>query len=213
MIPEPTPTMWLLRLAIVAAVWLGAHQLLRRMDIFGGTKLTWPARWRAERAETVGDGPFRAVDVVQWHRTRDAGIPWIASFAQLPGFGLSLMWSLAVVLSLGDLSAASRGEREWALVLSSTALCVLRALLAWATLGAVLERSARYVWGAGAVAFALDAALRLWPLPCSDKRADDILMATLGLATTALMVVTFAVANRLPAGEREDDPAAQPPLN
>lgn len=199
---------------VAALVALGLDAFARRTGMYQPTAETWPALWRG-RAQTrdEADGPYRAVDHVAWELVRAAGVPRCVSATSLPVFALALLWSLATILALGDVISATHRGHTLSFALSSLALCVTRAALAWSCFGAALERWRRTMVLCSLVALALDVALALVALPCSDHRADDVRMAQHGAVAQGAALVAFLWATRRRAGVIDVDPHAQPPAN
>lgn len=204
---------------VVLALVLLFDTLARRFGAYGAAEVDWPAGWRAQQLPPVDPAsPYRAVDRVAWRAVTAAGIPRAVSVPLWVVLGLSLAWSLCAALALGDLADVLRGTRSLgralaSLALASLALCVARASVGWVVLGAALAQDrARFARGS-ALALALDAALYALPLPCSDKRADDVVVAAWGIAGHLALAIGFAASAWQRRGLEFIDPAARPRLN
>jgi hypothetical protein len=121
-----------------------------------------------------------------------AGIPRAASLLLLPAALLAALWSICIVLAIGDLPAAFGGNRPFGPALSSLALCVARAAGGWSSVGAVLGRQGRAYAAAAALTLGLDATLACVAIPCSDTRANDVTTALTGLLVHAPLTLGFA---------------------
>jgi hypothetical protein len=203
-----------LRALVLVLVALGVDALARRAGMYELTAERWPALWRGRaRPRDEADGPYRGVDHVAWELVRAAGVPRGVSATLLPVFAMALLWSIASILAMGDLVAFTHRGHTRAFSLASFALCVTRAALAWASVGATLERwrRATVLWSLAALA--LDVTLALVALPCSDHRADDVRMAQSGAVAQGVALVAFLWATRRRAGITDVDPQRQPPTN
>lgn len=199
---------------VALLVALGLDAFARRTGMYVLTAETWPALWRGRvRARDEADGPYRAVDHVAWELVRDAGVPRSVSATSLPVFALALMWSLATILALGDVISATHRGHTLSFALSSLALCVTRAALAWSCFGAALERRRRAMVLCSLAALALDVTLALVALPCSDHRAADVGMAQHGALAQGAALVALLWATRHREGVTDVDPHTQPPTN
>jgi len=182
-----TPVPMLLLAALVLAVDAGA----RRLGAYDRTDASWPAGWRAVPLDAQGpDGPYRANE--RWERVVAAGIPRATSLFVTPVLGLTLLWSFATVLALGDALEVMRGARALGPALASFFLCVTRAGIGFAVLGAAVGRATAHFAAWSAVALGLDLLLFTVPIPCSDHRSDDVSMAAFGLAAGLLLAGGFA---------------------
>lgn len=183
-----TPGVILLLGALTVAVDAGA----RRAGVYAGTEARWPAGWRAVRREPRPEAPYRAAEAVRWERVVVAGIPRATSLFVAPAVLVALMWSVAVVLALGDVPEVVRGARPWWTTLGSLVLCVARAGVGVATVGAAVGRATVPFAAWSAAAMGLDLLLYTVPIPCSDHRSDDVAMAAFGLIVAVLLAAGFA---------------------
>ncbi len=183
-----TPGVILLLGALTVAVDAGA----RRAGVYAGTEARWPAGWRAVRQETRPEAPYRAAEAVRWERVVPAGIPRATSLFVAPAVLVALMWSVAAVLALGDAPEVLRGARPWWTALASLVLCVTRAGVGVAAVGAAVGRAPVHFAAWSAAALGLDLLLYTFAIPCSDHRSDDVAMAAFGLAAGTLLAGGFA---------------------
>lgn len=179
---------------VVAGVFAGVDWLARRGNAYAGTEVDWPEAVRVRRGAVDGERPYRAAAPEDVLPAVPAGVPASVSAPALLVGGLTFLWSIAVVLGVGDLLRALAGRRALAFTLASLAWCAVRAAAGWAAVCAASFRAPRGFAVAAAVVAAMDAALALLPVPCSDVRADDVSMARAGLAVTIALALGFAVA-------------------
>jgi hypothetical protein len=185
-----SPTLLLAALA-VALVALDAG--LRRLGCYASTSQAWPAGWRALPPERGGPSPYRHAGKEGWAIAVDAGIPPAVSVFLPPVLVLFLLWMFGVVAGTLDLADVVRGTRSFGFWLSSMLLCVTRAIAGGATLSAAIERSRRDFFVASAVALALDTALVLFPLPCTDHRYEDVGVALANAAAQSALLLGFTI--------------------
>lgn len=183
-----TPGVMILLGALTVAVDAGA----RRAGLYADTEAYWPAGWRAVQREARPETPYRAAEAVRWERVVVAGIPRATSLFVAPAVLVTLMWSLAAVLALGDTPAVLRGARPLGTALGSLALCVTRAAAGAATVSAAVGRAPLPFTLWAAAAMALDLLLYTVPIPCSDHRSDDVAMAAFGATVGTLLACGFA---------------------
>jgi hypothetical protein len=176
---------------LVGALTLAVDAGARRLGVYAETVTRWPAGWRAVPLETQGpDGPYRESE--RWEQVTPAGIPKATSLFVAPVVVVALMWTLAILLSLGDAREVLRGTRPLGPALASFFLCVTRAGVELAVLGAALGRVTGHFAAWSAVALGLDLLLYTVPIPCSDHRSDDVGMAAFGLVAGSLLAAGFA---------------------
>jgi hypothetical protein len=185
-----SPTLLLAALA-VGLVALDAG--LRRLGCYASTSQAWPAGWRALPPERGGPSPYRQAGTEGWAIAVEAGIPPAVSVFLAPVVVLSLLWMFGIVAGTLDLADVVRGTRSFGFWLSSLSLCVTRAIAGGATVSAAIERSRRDFFVASAVALALDTALVLFPLPCTDHRNEDVGVALANVAAQAALLLGFAI--------------------
>src|SRR5262249_3746262 len=148
--------------------------------------------WRKVPPERRKPSPYRERARGEWVLVVGAGLPRAISVFLPPMLAITLLWTLATVLALGDLLDVVRGTRTLAFVLASLSLCLIRALAAGATLLAACEGWRRLFFLASGLALGLDTALARFALPCSDIRADDVRIALAGGAAQAALALVFA---------------------
>jgi hypothetical protein len=206
----PPHLLWLIPVAIV----VGCDAIARWSDAYASTADGWRARWRLRRVQTTdADAPYRRAQYGEWEKVIEAGIPRLASCALLTVVALTLLWTIAVFLSFGDLLGVMRGHRTLGRTLAVIVLCVVRGGLGWAVLGAGFHRNVRAMVSTSLGAIGLDAALSQVPIPCSDIRADDVRMGYWGAAIHTLALVAFAWSARPRGGTTDVDPSTRSPLN
>jgi hypothetical protein len=190
---DPIPPLTVL--PVVAAFFVGVDWLARRGGLYGATEAAWPTLTRLRRAATVeGDRPYRAVSPEGAQGVIAAGVPAVVSAPMLAVMAQSALWTFAFAMGFGDLSAAFAGRRGLAFTLTSLVWCGLRAAAGWMLAGSALTRHGRGFAVAAAVVGAMDAALAVFPVPCSDIRADDVSVARAGLLVAAVLTLGFALA-------------------
>jgi hypothetical protein len=163
----------------------------RRVGVYAETPARWPAGWRAVPREAQGpEGPYREAE--RWEQVVQAGIPRATSLFVAPVLVVALMWSVATMLALGDGLEVLRGARPLGPALASFFLCVTRAGIGIAVLGAAVGRVTAHFAAWSAVALGLDLLLYTVPIPCSDHRSDDVGMAAFGLVAGLLLAGGFA---------------------
>ncbi len=184
-----TPGVMILLGALTVAVDAAA----RRAGVYTGTEARWPAGWRRCRGRCRGPKrPGRAAEAARWEQVVAAGIPRATSLFIPPAVGVALMWSVAAALALGDAPEVLRGARPLGTSLASLVLCVTRAGVGFAAVGAAVGRAPGSFAAWSAAALSLDLLLYAVPIPCSDHRSDDVAMAAFGLAVGALLAGGFA---------------------
>lgn len=187
---DPIPPLSVL--PVVAGFFAGVDWLARRGGVYGSTELDWPALVRVRRAPVVdAERPYRAASPEGAQGVVAAGIPAVVSIPMLAVMALATLWTFAFVMGFGDLSAAFAGRRGVGFTLTSLGWCGLRAAAGWALAGCALTRHGRAFPVAAALVFAMDAALAVFPVPCSDIRADDVSVARAGLLVAALLALGF----------------------
>lgn len=182
----------------IAAVAVGlvvlADRIARRSGTYEGTEREWPAAVRVTQGEVAVERPYRAAAPAVARVVVPAGVPAVVSAPTLLAGIFSTLWTVALLLGLGDLWRALSGRRALAFALASLVWCGLRTAAGWATVcAASFAQPRRFVWAALA-AGAMDAALAAFPLPCSDVRADDVSIARAGLVVTAVLAAGFGAA-------------------
>jgi hypothetical protein len=187
---SPVLPPFLIAASLLALVMLDA--LLRDWGCYTWPAASWPAAWRKVSQDRGKPSPYREGIRNEWVEVVKAGIPRAVSVFLPPVLGMTLVWALGSVLALGDLADVVRGRRSLAFVLASLALCVLRALTAGISLLAAYEGRKRAFFAASALALGHDAALALYPIPCSDIRADDVHIALAGLVAQGALTLVFA---------------------
>ena len=188
---DPIPPLAVL--PVVACLFAGVDWLARRGGVYGGAELDWPSLCRVRRAPVVdAERPYRAASPEGAHGVIGAGVPAVVSIPMLAVMALALLWTFAFVMGFGDLPAAFSGRRGLAFTLTSLGWCGLRAAAGWALAGCALTRQGERFTVAAALALAMDAALAVLPVPCSDIRADDVSVARAGLVVGALLAMGFA---------------------
>lgn len=176
---------------LLGALTLAVDAVARRLGVYAETVTRWPAGWRAVPVATQGpEGPYR--EAQRWEQVTPAGIPRATSLFVAPVLVVALMWSLATVLALGDSLEVMRGARPLGPALASFFLCVTRAGIGVAVLGAAVGRVTAHFAAWSAVALGLDLLLYTTPIPCSDHRSDDVGMAAFGLTAGLLLAGGFA---------------------
>ncbi|MEZ4394814.1 MAG: hypothetical protein R3A48_27375 [Polyangiales bacterium] len=183
---------WIPWAAAAAGAALAVDAFARLVGCYETSARWWPATWRRRRGARGEGTPYRHALGDDWEPRVRAGIPRSVSMFVAPCMLLSAFWSLAIVLALSDVPAALSGTRRLRTVLASLALCVASALVGWITLNATLERRDRAFAVAITLALALNSALAVFPLPCSDVRADDVRFALAGLITHAPLALAYA---------------------
>ncbi len=162
---------------------------------------------------TDGEAPYRSAVHGDWEEAVSAGIPRAVSSALLPVVALTLLWTIAVFLSFGDLLGVIAGRRAFARTLAVIVFCAVRGGLGWAVLGAGYARNVRTMVLCSLAAFTLDATLSQVAIPCSDVRADDVRMGYWGASIHALALLSFAWKALLPRGTTDVDPSSLPRMN
>lgn len=200
-------------LAIVGAV-IAVDTLARRAGVYRDASEDWPAGYRATALPPASpDAPYRALNRVVWLRALDAGVPRTVSIPLLVVFGLAVAWSLCAVLAVGDVADVFRGTRGAPRVFASLALCVMRALAGWAVVAYAAPLGGAGFARSTALALALDGALWAFPLPCSDHRDDDVVIARWGFAAHASLAVGYGWSLWRRRGLDFTAPEKRPPLN
>ncbi len=182
------PVLVVLVVGALVALELG----LRRADCYAWTSLTWPAGWRKVRPARRKPSPYREGARARWLLVVEPGVPPAISIFLPPVLGVTLLWSLATALALGDLPDVARGTRSSTFVIASLSLCLIRAVAAGATLLAACERRSALFFLASVLGLALEVALACFALPCSDIRSDDVHVALAGGAAQAALTLGFA---------------------
>lgn len=153
----------------------------------------WPALARERRVgSTATEAPFRSGAVVVRDGGVEAGVPVAVSLWLFPAALVALAWSLCVVAALGDVDDVFEGRRHAGNVFASLAFVVTRAVAGGASVLHAARRDLRGFAVSGGLALALDAALAVYPLPCSDRRMDDAFVAAVGLCVHAPFTLGFA---------------------
>jgi hypothetical protein len=166
---------------------------LRWVGYYTSTGATWPAGWRRVPPDRRQPSPYREGSRGEWVLVVEAGVPRAVSVFLPLVFGITLLWTLATALALGDLADVVRGTRPLAFVLASLSLCAIRALTGGAALFAASEGWTSLFFLASGLGVGHDAALALFALPCSDIRADDIRMALASGAAQVVLMLGFAL--------------------
>ena len=176
---------------LLGALTLAVDAGARRLGVYAETVTRWPAGWRAVPLEARGpDGPYREAE--RWEQVVAAGIPRATSLFVAPVVVVALMWTLAIALALGDVLEVMRGARPLGTAVASLFLCVTRAGVGVAVLGAAVGRMTAHFAAWSAVALGFDLLLYAVPIPCSDHRSDDVAMATFGLTAGLLLAGGFS---------------------
>lgn len=199
---------------ILVGVVVGLDLLARFGDSYRDLDARWPAGWRAvPLPPAAGEGPYRAGERVRWERVVPKGIPRAVSLASVAAMGFALLWSFAVVLAIGDGLQALNGVRPAGKTLASLLLCVARAGVQWYLADAALARRPTSFAARLTAALALDLALATLPIPCSDKRSDDVVVAHVGLGVDLALALAFALSAWRRRGLVARDPDAMSRMN
>ncbi len=179
---------------VVVGLCAGVDWLARRAGVYVGSEVAWPERVRVRTRAVAGDQPYRAALTHDARRAIAEGVPAPVSTATIVTGAIGCLWTLALLLGLGDVWKGFDGRRSLSLALASLGWCLLRAAGGWAMVTFAWLARGRHLAVAALATAGMDCALWLWPVPCSDVRADDVAMARAGLATTGLLALGFAVA-------------------